>query len=237
MFETAVVRARAGDRRYGFLSLSLAVHTAAVAAVIATSVASTSLPIEAPKQMMPVYLVPALTIPPALGTPDAAARPKPAPTTAAPAAPLVVTAPSTIPSTLAPAAPPATEVTGTGSSETTVGVPWGSSTGIGTDAPPAPDAAGPLVPGGAVKAPIVIRRVEPLYPRLALQARMNGSVVLQCVIDKTGHIRDVRVVTSTFGAFEQPAIDAVQQWLFAPGTLNGQAVDTIFELRVRFRVR
>ncbi len=66
---------------------------------------------------------------------------------------------------------------------------------------------------------------------------MNGTVVLQCVIDKAGHIRDVRVVTSTFGAFEQPAIDAVQQWLFAPGTLNGQAVDTIFELTVRFQVK
>ena len=235
MFETAVVRARAGDRRFGFLSLSLAVHTAAVAAVIAASVASTSLPIDAPRQMMPVYLAPALTIPPALGTPDAAPKPKPA--TAAPAAPLVVTAPSTIPSTLVPAAAPASEVPGTGSSETTVGVPWGTDRGIGTDAPPAPDAAGPLAPGGNVKAPVVIRRVEPLFPRIALQAHMSGSVVLLCVIDKTGHIRDARLVTSTFGAFEQPAIDAVQQWLFAPGTLNGQAVDTIFELTVRFQVK
>src|SRR5206468_13043078 len=138
MFETAVVHARTGDRRFGFLSLSLAVHTAAVAAVIAASVASTTLPIEAPKQTMPVYLA----IPPGLGTPDAAPRPNPAvPAAATPAPPLVITAPSTIPSTLAPAS----EVTGTGSSETTVGVPWGSDTGIGTDAPPAPDAAGPLV--------------------------------------------------------------------------------------------
>ncbi len=118
MFETAVVHARSGDRRFGFLSLSLAVHTAAVAAVIAASVASTTLPIEAPKQMMPVYLA----IPPALGTPDAAPRPKPR--TSAVAAPLVVTAPSTIPSTLAPAAPAATEVTGSGTADTAVGVPW-----------------------------------------------------------------------------------------------------------------
>ncbi|HEY8130302.1 MAG TPA: TonB family protein [Thermoanaerobaculia bacterium] len=229
MFETAVVQARSGDRRFGFLSLSVAVHTAAVAAVIAASVASTTLPIEAPKQMMPVYLA----IPPALGTPDPAPRPKPSPVTTAAAPPLIITAPSTIPVTLTPA----TEVTGTGTGDTTVGVPWGSDTGMGTDVPPAPDAAGPLVIKGDIKAPMIIRRVEPLYPRLALQARMNGTVVLQCVIDKAGHIRDVRVVTSTFGAFEQPAIDAVQQWLFAPGTLNGQAVDTIFELTVRFQVK
>ena len=32
-------------------------------------------------------------------------------------------------------------------------------------------------------------------------------------------------------------IDAVRQWLFAPGTLNGQAVDTIFQLTVKFQVR
>ena len=66
---------------------------------------------------------------------------------------------------------------------------------------------------------------------------MSGSVVLQCVIDKTGHIRDVHVVNSSFGAFEQPAIDAVQQWLFSPGTLNGQPVDVLFELTVKFQVR
>ncbi len=147
-------------------------------------------------------------------------------------------APSTIPS-IAPAAAPPSEVTGTGTSEAAAGVPWGAPNGIGTDAPPsvAPDATGPLLVGGDVKSPVVIRRVEPLFPRIALQARMNGSVVLHCVIDETGHIRDVRVVASTFGAFEQPAIDAVQQWLFSPGTLNGQAVDTIFELTVRFQVR
>jgi protein TonB len=234
MFETAVVQARAGDRRFGSLSLSLAVHTAAVAAVIAASVASTSLPIESPRQMMPVYLVPALTIPPALGRMEDS-RPRPS---GQPRAAVLHFAPTTIPSTLVPAAPaPANEATGTGSSDTPVGVPWGSSTGIGTDAPPAPDAAGPLLVKGDVKAPIIIRRVEPLYPRIALLSRMNGSAVLQCVIDKTGHIRDVRVISSTFGAFEQPAIDAVQQWLFAPGTLNGLPVDTIFELTVRFQIK
>jgi TonB family protein len=60
---------------------------------------------------------------------------------------------------------------------------------------------------------------------------------LQCVIDKSGRIRDVHVVNSTFSAFEQPAIDAVQQWLFAPGTLKGEPVDTIFELTVKFLVK
>jgi periplasmic protein TonB len=82
----------------------------------------------------------------------------------------------------------------------------------------------------------VIHRVDPAYPATMIRARMGGWVVLQCIIDKSGHIRDVSVVRSSFGAFEQPAIDAVQKWLFTPGTLRGQPVDVIFELTVKFEV-
>ena len=238
MFETAVVRSRAADRRFGFLTLSLAAHTAVIAAVIAASVASTRLPQESPRQMMRVYFAPPVTLPPALGTP---APPRAAAPHAAMAhAPAVQTAPAAIPDAIPTVAattgtPSIAPATGSGETE---GVPWGTPGGVGSQAPPAPDAAGPLVAGLAgVKAPVVIHRVEPLYPQIALRNRMSGSVVLQCIIDKTGHIRDVRVVNSSFAAFEQPAIDAVQQWLFAPGTLNGQTVDTIFELTVKFQVK
>jgi len=236
MFETAVVRSHAGDRRFSWLSFSLAAHSAAIAAVVAASLASTSLPTQAPRLMIP--FIPAVAPPPALGTPDPApARPRAAAPAAAraPVAPIPVAAPPVIPSTITPVAdqpsdgPPATP-----------GVPDGSNTGVGTQAPSTaigPDSAGPLPIGNGVKSPIVIRRVEPIYPMVALRARMKGSVVLQCIIDKSGRIRDAHVVTSSFAAFEQPAIDAVQQWLFAPGTLRGQPVDTIFELTVKFQVR
>jgi len=70
-----------------------------------------------------------------------------------------------------------------------------------------------------------------------MMSRMSGSVTVECIIDKTGHIRDVRVVKSSFTAFDQPAVDAVQKWVFAPGTLHGQPVDTIFQLTVVFQVR
>src|SRR4029077_6618865 len=100
------------------------------------------------------------------------------------------------------------------------------------------DASGPLVAGaGGVTSPVAIQRVDPIYPQTMLRAGMAGWVVLQCVIDKTGHIRDVSVVHSSFSAFEQPAIDAVQKWVFTPGTLRGQPVDVIFELTVKFQVR
>ncbi len=230
MFETTVVRARAADRHYLLLPFSIAMHSVAIAAVIAASVASIRLPDQAPKQMSRVYFAAPLTLPPALGTPaPATPKPRPAATAVAPAAPIPTTAPAIM-------VEPIGDAPSNGPS--TIGVPWGSKNGVKPDGPPVPaDAAGPLPVGNGVTAPVALRRVEPLYPPLAVRARMSGSVLLQCIIDKSGRIRDVHVVSSTFSAFEQPAIDAVQQWLFAPGTLKGEAVDTIFELTVRFQVK
>jgi protein TonB len=238
MFETAVVQTHAANRRFSWLSFSLAVHAAAVAALLAASIATVRLPVQAPKQMF--AFIPTLPPPPALGTPNPTpAQPRPRTVNTAaprvPIAPIPVTAPRVIPNTVTPVADAPSD-----GPATTIGSTIGSDIGVGPESPStsvAPDAAGPLPIGNGVKSPIVIRRVEPIYPPFAIRARMSGSVVLQCIIDKAGRIRDVRVVTSSFSAFEQPAIDAVQQWLFAPGTLNGQAVDTIFELTVRFQVK
>ena len=103
MFETAVVRARAADRR--LLSLSVVAHTAIVAAVIAASVASTRLPTEAPRQMLPFVFV---DPPPPLGNP---APPRAAtPHVSGPARLPVLhttTAPQVIPETIPNVAPAA----------------------------------------------------------------------------------------------------------------------------------
>jgi protein TonB len=237
MFETSVISARTRplDRRYTLLSISIAAHSVAIAAVIATSVASTRLPAQAPKEMRFPVLIPTISIPPALGTQHPATpKSRPAAVARAPVMPRTDIAPLMIPEAVTPAEASATtaDVTNVGESGPP-GVPWGEKDGV--DGNPPPTAPLPVI--GEVKAPVVIRRVTPEYPRIALQARRNGWVIVECIIDKTGHIRDARVVGSNFGAFEQPALDAVQQWLFAPGTLHGEAVDTIFDLTVKFEVR
>jgi periplasmic protein TonB len=241
MFETAVVRTRAAERRYSWLTLSLAAHTAAVAAVLAASIASVRLPEQAPRLMVSFIPISDPPPPPALGTPNPTpARPRAAAATAprVPVAQIPMTAPAVIPDTITPAAASVSN-TDPGPA-TTIGLPDVLDIGVGS-APPssaiAPDARRPLPIGNGVKSPVVLHRVEPIYPPLAIRAHISGSVVLECIIDKSGRIRDVRVENSTFGAFEQPAIDAVRQWLFAPGTLNGQPVDTIFQLTVRFQVK
>ena len=194
MFETAVVRTHAANRRFSWLSFSLAVHAAAVAALLVASLATIHLPDQAPKQMFP--FIPTFAPPPALGTPNPTpAQPRPRTSTAAapriPVAPIAVTAPTVIPNAITPAADAASD-----GPATTIGSPIGSNMGVGPESPStsiASDAAGPLPIGNGVKSPVVIRRVEPIYPPLAIRAHMSGSVVLECIIDKSGRIRDVRV--------------------------------------------
>jgi len=236
MFETAVVRARVANRR--LLSLSVLAHTAIVAAVIAASLASTTLPTESPKQMMPVFYTRPL---PALGNPSPPKvedRRSRLSGQARLPVPHTITAPLTIPSTIPNILPSAVTTTSLApSSSDQTGATPGKEGGSGADTT-GEDANGPLVAGtGGVTSPVAIHRVDPIYPQSMLRGRMGGWVVLQCVIDKTGHIRDVSVVHSSFGAFEQPAVDAVQKWVFTPGTLRGQPVDVIFELTVKFQVR
>ena len=249
MFETSVVHAqvRGAERGVGLLTVSLAAHGAVIMAVVLAGLHSTSFPAQPPKEMAyPLLSIP-VSIPAALGTPNAPQHraASPVPRIAPAAMPLQPTAPQTIPETAQPAPATSSTIGGNDGSDRGSpaggerrGVPWGSETGVGVDGPPASEqvTGGPLPVAGDVKAPIVVRRVQPIYPRVALMGRMNGTVVVQCIIDRNGQVRDTRVVRSTFGAFDQPAVDAVKQWVFAAGSLHGQAVDTIFELTVSFRV-
>ena len=246
MFETSVVhvQARAADRRLGLLTVSVVAHAAVITAIVAAGLTTVKLPDRAPNQMTIPFLE---HIPPALGTPNARPAVKPPtpqqPQTQRAPAPQTVVAPTSIPQTTA--ATTASTSTGidsqsTGGDTGPVGVPWGSTEGVG-DGPPATttvvEQTGPLVAGvGDVKSPIVLRRVTPLYPRGAMIARMNGFVIVECIIDRTGVVRDAKVVKSSSGLFEQSALEAVQQWQFAPGSLYGKPVDTIFDLTVTFQI-
>ena len=246
MFETSVVQARvkATARRPLLLSLSIGAHAAVVIGAVAASVATVSLPRHAPNQVtIPVFS----HIPPMLG--DGGAQKK-TPAAVPPqavkrqAAPSTVVAPNVVPDQVTPVTTQVADVGPAGANPGPAtgdhagpGVPWGTPDGVIPDGPPATAAPPPLYkPGGDVKAPVVLRRVTPLYPEAARRIRLNGFVVLECIIDQTGHIRDAHVVRSSFAAFEQPALDAVYQWQFAPGTLGGRPVDVQFDLKVTFQV-
>jgi TonB family protein len=80
-------------------------------------------------------------------------------------------------------------------------------------APPQP--AGPVrvAPG---QGPGLIKRVEPEYPPVARAARMEGTVVVDAIIQNDGTVTDVKIVRSSNPVFVEPTIRAVRQWRFTP---------------------
>jgi periplasmic protein TonB len=91
--------------------------------------------------------------------------------------------------------------------------------------------------GGDVKPPQSIRRVEPVYTEIARKARVEGIVIIEAIIDRNGNVTDARILKPLPMGLDQTALDAVKQWKFKPGTLNGQPVPVIYNLTVNFRLQ
>ncbi|MBV8547082.1 MAG: TonB family protein [Acidobacteria bacterium] len=248
MFETSVIHAEVvAEKRVGLLTASFAFHSLVVIAILANGIRTIEFPTNAPKEYtLPIFVSP-VEVPPALGVPNGGHKQSTPPAAVKPTTPTADTAPRTVPDHTEQAASTSTSIadtttTGNGSgSDQAQGVDWGVAHGVGVDGPPstatiAPEPDVPLPVGGDVKAPVVIRRVQPVYPMLAVKARMNGTVIVECIVDKTGRVREAHVLQSTSALFDQSALQAVQQWQFAPGSLHGNAIDTIFDLTVTFHV-
>jgi protein TonB len=82
---------------------------------------------------------------------------------------------------------------------------------------------------------MVIRKVEPAYPKIALDARITGVVLLKAIIGKDGGIRELQVV-SGHPMLAPAAVEAVKQWRYRPYLLNGEAVEVETNITVRFQV-
>ncbi len=83
--------------------------------------------------------------------------------------------------------------------------------------------------------PRLVHRVEPVYPPELQRARFQGEVVIAGTVPREGgRIRDARVTDSTDARFEKAALDAVAQWVWEPGVLNGQPVQVAFQTTVKF---
>ncbi|HWW15064.1 MAG TPA: TonB family protein [Candidatus Dormibacteraeota bacterium] len=80
---------------------------------------------------------------------------------------------------------------------------------------------------------LLIRRVNPTYPPLARQARIQGQVVLHAVISKDGSIEGLTLI-SGHPMLAPAAIDAVKQWKYKPYLLNGEPVEVDTEVQVNF---
>ncbi len=82
---------------------------------------------------------------------------------------------------------------------------------------------------------MVLRKVEPAYPKLGLAARITGVVLLKAIISKEGEIKELQVV-SGHPILVPAAIDAVRQWRYRPYLLNGEPVEVETNISVTFQI-
>ncbi len=81
----------------------------------------------------------------------------------------------------------------------------------------------------------IVRKVPPTYPPLARQARIQGTVILRVIIDKTGSIANLQLV-SGHPMLAPAAIEAVKQWKYTPYELNGEVVEVETTVQVNFQL-
>jgi TonB family protein len=109
---------------------------------------------------------------------------------------------------------------------------------------PSVDAALPTAPsrpsrvrvGGDVREPRKVRHVAPVYPPLAVAARVQGRVMLECVIAEDGRVTEVSPL-SGHPLLDAAAAEAVRQWRYTPTLLNGVPVSVALRVVVDFRLR
>src|SRR5438477_12936778 len=80
---------------------------------------------------------------------------------------------------------------------------------------------------------LLIRKVQPNYPPLARQARIQGTVLLQAEISKDGTIENLRLING-HPMLAPAAIEAVKQWRYRPYMLNGEPVAVETQVQVNF---
>ena len=102
-----------------------------------------------------------------------------------------------------------------------------------TAAPPAPQRIRIV---GNVQQANLIRRIDPIYPALAKQARIQGTVRFTVIIDRSGTIQNIQLL-SGHPLLVEAARDAVQQWSYKPTLLNGQPVEVLTTVDVNFTLQ
>lgn len=89
---------------------------------------------------------------------------------------------------------------------------------------------------GEIRPPKLIKEVKPVYPIIARNKGVEGTVTLQVITDIYGKVKNVKVLES-IPLLDQAAIDAVRQWVFEPLVIDGKPRRTMFKVWVTFKVK
>jgi len=88
-----------------------------------------------------------------------------------------------------------------------------------------------------VTVPSITYRVDPSYTEEAKQAKIQGTVGLSLVVNTQGRPDDIQVTQSVDTGLDLNAVAALSQWLFKPGTKDGQPVDVAVKIEVNFKLK
>jgi TonB family protein len=97
-------------------------------------------------------------------------------------------------------------------------------------------AEGAVVAVGKIKPPRLIREVPPVYPEIALQSLVRGTVVLGVRVDTQGRVTEIKVLKS-IPLLSKAAVDAVRQWIYEPFIQDGKPTPVVFSVNVVFKLR
>ncbi len=102
---------------------------------------------------------------------------------------------------------------------------------------PQADATGVQRPGPDVQTPKLLREVKPQYPERAMNAKIEGEVLMECVVRADGRPSDFKIVRSLDPQLDQAALDAAKQWEFEPGTRRGKPVPVMVTIAIAFTLK
>ena len=241
MFDQTFVNTQAQTRRPWTVGVSVVLQTGLVATML----------------IMPLLRVPKLDLPGKiqfslpveivdLHTKPEAALPTAASQTHSVTAPRVfverrITVPTTVPTRI-DMSPDAPEMTFSSSAGLGAGPSLLSVLGEMRIAPPPPirqpaspksETPAQIQVSGGVQQGMLILEPRPVYPRIAIISRTQGTVHIQAIIERDGVIGHLKVLSGP-PVLINAALDAVKQWRYKPTLLNGEPVEVITEIDVNF---
>lgn len=243
MFDLITGKAQHAPRHQAVpVLVSIAAHLTVAGVIVAATLLFVATPVPREAMMMAFVAAPPPPQPPPpppqkAPEPERKTASKPVPTT-------VATAPVEPPAEIAPEAPPA--YLDDEEAADLAGVEGGMVGGIAgaleplmppapPPPPPPPAPSGPVRVGGQIKEPALIYRVDPVYPGVAISAALEGTVILEAIVDQEGRVESVRVLRSV-SVLDRAAVDAVRQWRYSPVILNGKPERFILTVAVTFRL-
>jgi protein TonB len=113
----------------------------------------------------------------------------------------------------------------------------GTGTALASAAPPPPKPTMEVLPfGEGMNRPVLASGPQPEYPQKAREAKVEGTMLVRCVITTAGTLRNCRVLKS-LPFLDEPVLSALAQQRYTPVTFQGRPVDVEYVIPFKFKMQ